>query len=153
MTRHLSPAAPDRSTQGEAYIVADNQRSSVPPVQKYGGASFETMAVAPLLGDGYSYDRATLEELAKLYESLADKYRLDRAHAEVIARTKPPGLDSASGENAAIFRDSGNFLLGSLVQCESYCREQVEKYRKALRKYTSAEEENSADLGKTGGNL
>ncbi|UKD52059.1 hypothetical protein L3Q65_29570 [Amycolatopsis sp. FU40] len=133
--------------------MADNQQSSLPPIQRFGGASIETMAVAPLLGDGYSYDRATLEEIAKLYESLADKYYLDRDHAGIIARTQPPGLEFSSTDNATIFRNSGEVLKGSLEQCERYCRDQAAKHRAALKKYADAEHAHSAEIRRAGGHL
>ncbi|MGV9298848.1 hypothetical protein [Amycolatopsis sp. NPDC003676] len=133
--------------------MADNHQSNLPPAGRYGGPSIETMAVAPLLGDGYSYDRATLEELSKLYESLADKYRNDQDRAVIIARTQPPGLDFSSTDNAAIFRSSGEVLRGSLEQCQRYCRDQAAKFRAALKKYTDAEEKHSAEIHQAGGSL
>ncbi|MGW7534176.1 hypothetical protein [Amycolatopsis sp. NPDC054798] len=133
--------------------MADNQQSSLPPARRYGGASIETLAIAPLLGDGYSYDGATLKEIARLYESLADKYHIDQNHAIIIARTQPPGLDFSSADNAAVFQSSGEVLRRSLEQCERYCRDQAAKYRAALKKYTDTESTHSAEIGKARGSL
>ncbi|WP_406638250.1 hypothetical protein [Amycolatopsis sp. WGS_07] len=133
--------------------MTDNQQPHLPPARRYGGASFETLAVAPLLGDGYSYDKGTLQELARLYDDLADKYRLDQTYAAIFKKTKPPGQDFSSAGNAALFRDSGEALDGSLRQCERYCREQAAKYRAALTKYAAAEDAHSTEIGKTGGGL
>ncbi|GAB3368997.1 hypothetical protein [Amycolatopsis echigonensis] len=133
--------------------MADNQQSSLPPVRRYGGASIETIAIAPLLGDGYSYDKATLKEIAETYESLADNFRLDQVRARIIAQTGSPGLDFSSVGNATAFQGSGRALLKSLEQCEQYCRDQAAQYRTALTKYSAAEDTHSADLHRAGGSL
>ncbi|MET9261590.1 hypothetical protein [Amycolatopsis sp. NPDC004079] len=133
--------------------MADSQQSNLPPVRRYGGESIETMAIAPLLGDGYAYDQGTLEELARLYDHLGENYRLDRTRAQLMAQTQAPGLDFSSVDNAALFRSSGRALLDSLIQCEQFCRSQAAKYRDTLRRYTSAEDSHSSEIHNTGGSL
>ncbi|EFL10821.1 MULTISPECIES: hypothetical protein [Actinomycetes] len=133
--------------------MADNQQSDLPPNRRRGAASIETTAVAPPPGDGYSYDKATLKEIATRYEKLADKFRLDKDRAGVIARTQPPGLDFSSTDNAAVFRSSGEVLWGSLEQCERYCRDQAAKHRAALQKYSDADEAHSTEMHRAGGSL
>ncbi len=133
--------------------MADSQQSNLPPVRRYGGESFETIAVAPLLGDGYAYDEKTLRELEEIYTNLAEKYRLDQLYARVVEQTQPPARDFSSTGNADVFHRSGIALQGSLRQCEQYCRDQAAKYHRALGAYTAAEDAHSAELGKTGGSL
>ncbi|MFD2465992.1 PE domain-containing protein [Amycolatopsis silviterrae] len=133
--------------------MTDNQQPHLPPARRYGGASFETLAVAPLLGDGYSYDKATLEEIARSYEDLGDSYSLDQTRARLIAQTQPPGLDFSSVGNAELFRNSGRSLLDSLNQCEQFCRHQATKYREALKKYSAAEDAHSSEIHNSGGSL
>ncbi|WP_336157687.1 hypothetical protein [Amycolatopsis sp. VC5-11] len=133
--------------------MTDNRQSNLPPDRTRAAASTRTTAAAPLPGDGYSYDRATLKEIADLYENLADKFALDKDHAGVVARTQPPGLDFSSTDNAVVFRSSGEVLRGSLEQCERYCRDQAAKHRAALKKYADAEDAHSTEMHRTGGSL
>ncbi|WP_134667065.1 MULTISPECIES: hypothetical protein [Amycolatopsis] len=133
--------------------MTDNQQAALPSVRRYGGASIETLAVAPLLGDGYSYDKATLHEIATEFENLADAYKMDQLSIDIISRTQPPGLDRSSDENATTFGRSGIALLNSLRQCEKYCRDQAAKYRAALDRYGVTEDAHSTDLHRTGGSL
>ncbi|GAA1027458.1 MULTISPECIES: PE domain-containing protein [Amycolatopsis] len=133
--------------------MADSQQSRLPPARRYGGESIETMAIAPLLGDGYAYDEKTLRELEEIYKNLAEKYHFDQLYARVVEQTQPPAGDFSSTDNATVFQRSGLALQASLRQCEQYCRDQVAKYHKALGKYTAAEDAHSAELGKSGGSL
>ncbi|MYW93355.1 PE domain-containing protein [Amycolatopsis rubida] len=129
--------------------MTDNQQPHLPPARRQGETSFET----PSPGDGYSYDKGALQELATWYEGLGKKYRIDQQHALIITRTPQFASDFSSAGNATAFQRSGESLQGSLRQCEQYCREQAAKYRAALEKYAAAEDAHSADIDKAGRSL
>lgn len=91
-------------------------------------------------GAGFKYDEATLHELVKEWADLAKEYRYDLNDAQNIAAAQPPGLEYASGDNAAITRQSGEALVEALSQRIAYCESMAAKYVAALGKYATAED-------------
>ena len=83
------------------------------------------------------------------WNDLANEFRTDIAHAEVIARAQGPGLEYASGGNAELVRASGQSLSETLKQRASYCESMADKYATALGKYATAEETHAAEIGNT----
>ncbi|MFI9451080.1 hypothetical protein [Amycolatopsis sp. NPDC052450] len=91
-------------------------------------------------GAGFKYDEATLHELMKEWSDLAKEYRDDLADARMIAVARPPGMEFASGDNAAITRQSGEALVAALEQRVAYCENMAKKYVSALGKYATADD-------------
>ena len=104
-------------------------------------------------GPGFKYDRATLEELAKDWNDMANEFQEDRLRADVIGRTEGPGLEYASGSNAEFIRTSGKALLATLTEREQYCRTMANKFQTALGKYARAEDTHSTEIKQTRGSL
>jgi hypothetical protein len=102
---------------------------------------------------GFKYDRETLEQLAKDWNSLADEFRSDLAKANVIAGVRGPGKEYASGGNAEMIRSSGSALVTTLFERQQYCREMANKFVTALGKYARAEDIHSTEIKQTGGSL
>ncbi|EME60377.1 hypothetical protein [Amycolatopsis decaplanina] len=92
-------------------------------------------------GAGFKYDEATLHELVKEWNALAQEYRDDLVDAEFIAKVEPPGREYASGDNATITRQSGQALVDALNQRVAYCKNMAAKYVAALGKYAAADEQ------------
>ncbi|MFF0148934.1 hypothetical protein ATK36_2183 [Amycolatopsis sulphurea] len=124
-----------------------------PEPGSYGGPSFSAMVVAPITGEGYSLDPAGLEHVAKEFEALAEEIELGVWQAQTIAQTASPGLDYASGNNAEVFRNSGDALIASLQDRVRYCHDQAAKFRAAMGAYKVAEDAHSTDVKKVGGSL
>lgn len=116
------------------------------------GTDWVTSFGQAVTGGGYSFDKATLKEIADEFDALAVEFDGDVYHAQVIARTRQPGLDFASGDNAGVFRRSGEALVKSLQARAEYCRNQAAKFRKALGDYTVADDNHATDIKNTGKN-
>ncbi|KFU80737.1 hypothetical protein BB31_14340 [Amycolatopsis lurida NRRL 2430] len=101
------------------------------------GGSYGTPVPA---GAGFKYDEATLHELVKEWNDLAQEYRDDLVDAEFIAKVEPPGREYASEDNATITRQSGQALVDALNQRVAYCKNMAAKYVAALGKYATADE-------------
>ncbi|MFI5583966.1 hypothetical protein ACIA5G_02945 [Amycolatopsis sp. NPDC051758] len=102
---------------------------------------------------GFQYDEATLHELVREWNDLADEFRRDQEQAAALARAKGPGLEYASGDNAEKIQQSGSALLGTLAAREEYCRTMAGKFNAALGKYAQAEDGHTTEIKQTGGSL
>jgi hypothetical protein len=91
-------------------------------------------------GGGFKYDEATLHELVKEWRDLAYEYSVDLDYADTIAKTRPPGQEYASGNNALVTQQSGTALREALEQRVAYCENMAAKYLAALGKYATAED-------------
>ncbi|MER7864468.1 hypothetical protein ABTX61_35560 [Amycolatopsis japonica] len=90
-------------------------------------------------GAGFKYDEATLHELANEWSDLAKEYKADLNQADYLVKTKPPGTEYASGNNADVTQQSGAALRDALTQRIAYCENMARKYLTALGKYTAAD--------------
>ncbi|RJQ87634.1 hypothetical protein [Amycolatopsis panacis] len=117
------------------------------------GTDWVTSFGQAVTGGGYSFDKQTLKHIAKEFEELAVEFDRDVEYAQVIARTRPPGQDIASRDNAGVFRNSGDALVKSLKARADYCRNQSDKFRTALGKYATAEDTHATEVKNTGGSL
>ncbi|WP_147397341.1 PE domain-containing protein [Amycolatopsis panacis] len=124
-----------------------------PEPGSYGGPSFSAMVVAPITGEGYSLDPAGLEHVAKEFEALAEEIQAGIRDARTIAQTESPAFDYASGNNAEVFRNSGDELVSSLQDRMKYCRDQAAKFKAARGRYATAEDTHSTEAKKVGGTL
>jgi len=104
-------------------------------------------------GPGFKYDRATLEQLAKDWNDMANEFSDDLVFATAIQRAKGPGLEYASGGNADMINASGNALYSTLMARKEYCRSMAAKFQAALGKYATTEETHTTDIKQTGGSL
>ena len=104
-------------------------------------------------GPGFKYDRATLEELAKDWNDMANEFQEDQIQARNIAATKGPGLEYASGSNAKLIRGSGGALLATLKERERHCRTMAARFEAALGKYATTEDTHATEITQTGGSL
>ncbi len=91
-------------------------------------------------GAGFKYDEATLHELVKEWNALANEYADDLDQARAIAVARPPGREYASGGNAEITQKSGAALEDALRHRIAYCKGMASKYLTALGKYATAED-------------
>ncbi|GAB3137599.1 hypothetical protein GCM10027258_13340 [Amycolatopsis stemonae] len=123
-------------------------RPLVPEAGSYGGE-----AGAGAGGAGFQYDEATLHELVREWNDLANEFKIDQEHAIVLARTEGPGTEYASGNNAEKIQQSGNSLLDTLAQREEYCRNMAAKFKTALGRYASAEDDHTTEIKHAGGSL
>jgi hypothetical protein len=103
--------------------------------------------------DGFEYDEATLHDLAKQWNDLANEFKADQTQARNIATARGPGLEYASGGNADKIQTSGRALYDTLVAREQYCRTMAARFETALGKYASAEDTHTRDIKQTGGSL
>ncbi|MEV6642004.1 hypothetical protein [Amycolatopsis sp. NPDC051371] len=87
------------------------------------------------------------------WNDLANEFKLDQETAIVLARTRGPGTEYASGDNAERIQESGNALLQTLSQREEYCRGMAAKFKAALGRYARAEDDQTAVIKQTGGSL
>lgn len=104
-------------------------------------------------GGGFRYDEATLHELVREWNELANEFKHDQEQAVTLTRVKGPGLEYASGGNAEKIHQSGDALLATLAAREEYCRNMAAKLKAALGKYAQAEDDNSTEITQTGGSL
>ncbi|UOX86706.1 hypothetical protein MUY14_33905 [Amycolatopsis sp. FBCC-B4732] len=104
-------------------------------------------------GAGFSYDEATLRELVREWNELANEFASDLNAARLIAITDGPGLEYASEGNAELIRQSGSALTTTLEEREAYCRAMAGKFQAALGKYATAEDTHSTSIKGTGGSL
>jgi hypothetical protein len=104
-------------------------------------------------GGGFEYDEATLHELVREWNDLANEFRNDQRRAQQLAQTQGPGLEYASEGNADRIRSSGRALLETLGSREDYCRAMAKKFETALGKYATAEDVHSTEIEQTGGTL
>lgn len=104
-------------------------------------------------GAGFAYDEATLRELAKDWDDLADEFKEDFRKAYYISAAQAPGLEYASLGNAEQIRASGAALLETLASREKYCRAMADKFRTALGKYAATEDAHRTEIDQTGGSL
>jgi hypothetical protein len=104
-------------------------------------------------GPGFKYDRATLEQLAKDWNDMANEFQDDQRAARIIAATQGPGLEYASGSNADHICKSGAALSATLYEREQYCRTMASRFQTALGKYRTAEAAHSTEIKRTGGSL
>ena len=130
----------------------DGQRDPMKP-GSYGGEDMIAQLAEVVTHQGYSLDPDGLNHMAKEFDALAAVFRLGIEDARVIARTDPPGLDYASGNNAETFRNSGGELVKSLEDRVQYCKVQAAKFRKAAGAYAEAEDTHSTEMNKLGGHL
>ena len=117
------------------------------------GTNWATTFGQAVTGGGYSFDKETLAHIAKEFDALAVLYDKNVQYAQIIERTDPPGLDLASGDNAKVFRNSGEALATSLRARARYCRDQAEKFRVALGKYAVADDTHATEVKNAGGSL
>ncbi|WP_370970472.1 hypothetical protein [Amycolatopsis sp. cg9] len=104
-------------------------------------------------GSGFAYDEATLRELAKDWDDLADEFRADRQKAYYVVGAQGPGLEYASQGNAELVRASGEALLETLAGREKYCRAMAARFRAALGEQAAAEEAHRTEIDQAGGSL
>jgi hypothetical protein len=104
-------------------------------------------------GTGYRYDEASLHELAREWNDLANEFARDLSYAIWLQRAQGPGAEYASGGNAELVRASGDALHATLTAREEYCRSMATKFQTALGKYATAEDTHTRDLNQTGGSL
>ncbi|NBH11855.1 hypothetical protein [Amycolatopsis sp. SID8362] len=130
----------------------NTRRAPLTPVTPHAGTYGGTAGVGAG-GPGFKYDRATLEQLAKDWNSLADEFRDDLAKANVIAGTRGPGREYASDGNAEMIRASGSALVTTLFERQRFCREVANKFNAALGKYATTEDAHSTEIKQTGGSL
>lgn len=104
-------------------------------------------------GPGFQYDEATLRELMKDWNDLANDFRDDQQRAELLAQANGPGIEYASEGNADQVRGSGRALLETLDERERYCRAMAKKFETALGKYATIEDTHSSEIKRAGGTL
>ncbi|MEU0530334.1 hypothetical protein [Amycolatopsis tolypomycina] len=104
-------------------------------------------------GPGFMYDQATLEQLAKDWNDMANEFKADQVQARNIALAEGPGLEYASGNNAIMIQGSGRALLATLEERERHCRGMAAKFQAALGKYAAAEGAHATDIKRSGGSL
>jgi hypothetical protein len=131
----------------------NTRRAPLTPVTPHAGTYGAPAESGSGGGPGFKYDRATLEQLAKDWNDMANEFQDDQARARYLAQTEGPGLEYASGGNAEQIRKSGQALLATLTEREQYCRAMANKFRSALGKYASADDTHSAEIKQTGGSL
>ncbi|WP_410630077.1 hypothetical protein [Amycolatopsis sp. cmx-4-83] len=102
---------------------------------------------------GFAYDAATLRELAKDWDDMADEFREDRRKANYLAAAQGPGLEYASQGNAERVRASGEALLETLAAREKHCRAMAAKFRAALGEYAAAEDAHRTEVNESKGSL
>lgn len=136
-------------TTGPVYDPNGTRRAPLRPVTR-GAGSYGDGAGA---GAGFQYDEATLHELVREWNDLADEFRRDQEQAASIARTKGPGLEYASGGNAERIQQSGHALLTTLAAREEYCRNMAKKFNTALGKYADAEDDHATEIKQAGGSI
>jgi hypothetical protein len=122
--------------------------NGVPVAGSYGGP-----ADSGASGPGFKYDRATLEQLAKDWNDMANEFQDDQREARTIAVTRGPGLEYASGGNADQICKSGAALLAALKEREEYCRDTAAKFEAALGRYATTEDAHTTEIKQTGGTL
>lgn len=91
-------------------------------------------------GAGFKYDAATLHELAHEWSDLAKEYKSDLNQADYLAKTKAPGAEYASGNNADLTQQSGAALMDALNQRIAYCEDMARKYMTALGEYATTDD-------------
>lgn len=119
------------------------------PAKSYGA---EPLGQAVSVG-GFKYDEATLHDLAKQWQNMSEEFLIDLGHAEVLARTKGPGREYASGGNAELIRGSGEALSRTILERIRYCDAMAAKYIDALGKYATAEELHSTEIAEKSGGI
>ncbi len=102
---------------------------------------------------GFQYDEATLRQLAKDWNDLANDFKADQTQARNIATTRGPGLEYASSGNADQVQASGRALYDTLIAREQYCRAMAARFEAALRRYARAEDTHTTEINQTGGSL
>ena len=121
----------------------------VDPARSYGG----TPLGSEVNVNGFEYDAATLHDLAKQWLDMAADFETDYGHATVLARTRGPGQEYASGGNAELVRASGDALGEALLARISYCKNMAAKFVTALGKYATAEEHHALEIAKSSGGV
>ncbi len=104
-------------------------------------------------GGGFRYDEATLHELVREWNELANEFADDRLRATAMQRVEGPGIEYASTGNAEQIKKSGDALYETLTAREQYCRAMAEKFQAAIGKYVSAEDTAATETKQTGGSL
>ena len=137
----------------EVYDPRGTRRAPLRPVARPAGSYGGSAGAAGAGGAGFEYDEATLHELVREWNDLADEFRRDQEQAASIARTKGPGLEYASGGNAERIQQSGHALLTTLAAREEYCRTMAKKFNTALGKYADAEDAHATEIKQTGGSI
>ncbi|WP_206790948.1 hypothetical protein [Amycolatopsis sp. MtRt-6] len=130
----------------------NTRRAPLTPITPHAG-TYGAPSGTGASGAGFKYDRATLEQLAKDWNDMANEFKLDQSRARTIATTSGPGLEYASGGNANQIQGSGRALYETLVAREDYCRAMATKFEAALGKYAKAEDNHSTEIKQTGGSL
>ena len=137
----------------EVYDPRGTRRAPLRPVTRPAGSYGGSASAAGAGGAGFEYDEATLHELVREWNDLANEFQDDLSRARVIATTEGPGLEYASGGNAELIRQSGSALTTTLYERAAYCRAMAAKFRVALGKYATAEETHSTEIKRAGGSL
>jgi hypothetical protein len=104
-------------------------------------------------GAGFQYDEATLHELVREWNDLANEFQDDLQSAALLQRAKGPGAEYASGGNAERVRASGDALHETLVARIEYCRAMAERFTTALGKYATTEDVSTTEVKRTGGSI
>lgn len=138
---------------GEPPVYDPNtRRAPLAPVTPHAG-SYGGAAGSGASGPGFKYDRATLEQLAKDWNDMANEFKADQEYAQLIARTEGPGLEYASDGNAKMIKNSGITLNMTLVEREQYCRTMASRFETAIGNYIRIEATHSTEIQQTGGSL
>ncbi len=104
-------------------------------------------------GAGFAYDEATLHELVREWNELANEFARDQSYAAALQQAEGPGIEYASSGNAEKVRASGDSLHATLVAREEYCRSMAKKLQAALGKYAATEDTQVDNVNQTGGSL
>lgn len=116
------------------------------------GEAVEAQATGLAMGSAsghFSYDEATLKEIAKEWYSISDDINSRWNEFRNLANLQGPGKDpEASGHYGNMGSQSGKSLLEALKAQADYAHAQAEACRKAFAQYSSDEDDAASSFRK-----
>lgn len=96
--------------------------------------------------DGYTFDAGAFQGLRQAWDDLRAGLEQDRAEAEKLLGVDAPGHEPASGFVARDQNDSGQALVDSIIQMQTFVDSYIAGLDESERQYMAQEDSTAATM-------
>jgi len=101
-------------------------------------------------GGGFVFDADKIDGVIKKWQDLLVDLRRDATDANVLANTKAPGKEFASGDWEKLANPSGKAFLEQNKRMQDYIQTYIDQLTAAKQKIATQEADHTSDISKMG---
>ncbi len=101
-------------------------------------------------GGGFSFDADKIDGVLKKWQDLLTDLRRDATDANILANTKAPGREFASGDWEKLANPSGKAFLEQNKKMQDYVQTYIDQLTAAKQKIATTEADQMSDVSKMG---